>query len=80
VIEPLRIYGVVEDLAHWGGRLFRYMLKSGLVQPLMSPSSLRFPSGILEGLWEEDRLSRTPFGGHEGMKIEGFNASQCEGD
>jgi uncharacterized membrane protein len=33
VIEPLRIYGVVEDLAHWGGRLFRYTLKTGLVQP-----------------------------------------------
>ena len=33
VIEPLRIYGVVENLAHWGGRLFRYMLKTGLVQP-----------------------------------------------
>ena len=33
VIEPLRIYGVVEDLAHWGGRLFRYTLKTGLAQP-----------------------------------------------
>ena len=33
VIEPIRIYGVVEDLAHWGGRLFRYMLKTELVQP-----------------------------------------------
>jgi uncharacterized membrane protein len=33
VIEPLRIYGVVENLAHWGGRLFRYTLKTGLVQP-----------------------------------------------
>jgi uncharacterized membrane protein len=33
VTEPIRIYGVVEDLAHWGGRLFRYMLKTGLVQP-----------------------------------------------
>jgi len=33
VIEPIRIYGAVEDLAHWGGRLFRYMLKTELVQP-----------------------------------------------
>jgi uncharacterized membrane protein len=33
VIEPLRIYAVVEDLAHWGGRLFHYTLKTGLVQP-----------------------------------------------
>ncbi len=33
VIEPIRIYGVVEDLAHWGGRLFRYTLKTELVQP-----------------------------------------------
>ena len=44
VIEPLRIYGVVEDLAHWGGRLFRYTLKTGLVRPKMSPSSPRFVS------------------------------------
>ena len=33
VIEPIRIYGMVEDLAHWGGRLFRYTLKTELVQP-----------------------------------------------
>ena len=33
VIEPIRIYGVVEDLAHWGGRLFHYMLKTELVRP-----------------------------------------------
>jgi uncharacterized membrane protein len=32
VIEPIRIYGVVGDLAHWGGRLFRYMLKTELVR------------------------------------------------
>jgi uncharacterized membrane protein len=33
VIEPIRIYGMVEDLAHRGGRLFRYTLKTELVQP-----------------------------------------------
>jgi len=33
VIKPIRIYGVIEDLAHWGGQLFRYTLKTELVQP-----------------------------------------------
>ena len=33
MIEPIWNDCVVEDLAQWGGRLFRYTLKSELVQP-----------------------------------------------
>lgn len=64
----------------------------------MTPSFLRFPRGILENSWEEDRLlgprsvgvsARMSsaeallvlvgvLDGNEGMKIGGFNASQCE--
>lgn len=32
LIDPIWIDGVVEDLAPWGGRLFRYTLKSELAQ------------------------------------------------